>query len=346
MSSPADYRVRLFLSVDLSGSTAFKASSKGVATDNTHEPKWVSSFHHFYSDFPARYKANYSRTTISETPGKCPVVWKAVGDELVFCGRVETRKCVAVALLSFINTLHDYRKYLLTNCPELDVKGAGWLAAFPEPNRAVRVRIDAAGEEYISASEELEQAADQSPYDFDFLGKAIDTGFRVAHLATPERFAISVQLARLIAQMPRGFGFDYSVRLDTPIILKGVNRGVPYPFLYIDTMEHLSAKACRLKERQLLGLGVTPERELLRDYLDDYCELVGTDPIALPELSATEDIPLPRTYLILRPQIEEHFQQEALRAMPIGLSDPPSQNSSKEESEADTVTDADNLISP
>lgn len=47
----ADYRVRLLLSVDLSGSTDFKSSSDGEQREHAN-PKWVRAFEAFYRDFP------------------------------------------------------------------------------------------------------------------------------------------------------------------------------------------------------------------------------------------------------------------------------------------------------
>lgn len=162
----------------------------------------------------------------------------------------------------------------------------------------------------FSASEALEAAADQRPFDYDFLGKAIDTGFRVAGAAKPERFVLSVQLARLLASAPPGFGFDYEIRLDQPIFLKGVNRGEPYPVLYIDTMTHLSVEGIRKKERALLNPNGAPGRELLADYLHTYCQVVGTDEIMLPA-DTLDEVPLePASYSEHREAIAEHLRQE------------------------------------
>lgn len=337
MPTPAGYRVRLFLSVDLSGSTAFKDSKGAQPRDGEPTPKWVTVFHHFYSDFPARFKSHYANGSANIEPDTCPVVWKAVGDELVFCGRVRCKKSVSHALLSFINTIIDYRKHLLDETPELDVKGAAWLAAFPEPDRAVRVRVDK-GKDWISASEELEAAADASPYDFDFLGKAIDTGFRVAHLASPERFALSVQLTRLISQFPDGFGFDFPILFDTPVLLKGVNKGIPYPFLFIDTMEHLPSKSVTLRERELLEVPGAPGKDKILAYLNEYCTLVGTDEICLAERPPNLDIDPPASYQKLLPQIQEHFKQEAARGVE-SIAEPPDVN----DSDADRVEISDDL---
>lgn len=243
----------------------------------------------------------------------CPIVWKAIGDELVFCGRVSNKRAVCTTLAAFIETIHSYRKTLNDHKIDLNLKGAAWLAAFPEPNRAVQVghRGNSAGA--ISASEALERAADQQPFNYDFLGKAIDTGFRVASTATPERFSLCVQLSRLLASLPAGFGFDFDIRVEQPMVLKGVNRGIPYPVLYIDTMEHLPIEAVRKKERALLKINTPPSREELSEYLNAYCGVVGTDEIFLPTDINDKILSVPTSYETNRGLIAAHLKPEAGR---------------------------------
>ncbi|HGG64165.1 MAG TPA: hypothetical protein ENK34_06265 [Rhodobacteraceae bacterium] len=308
---PAEYRVRLFLSVDLSGSTAFKNSDAGEHRQDGPTPKWVTVFQQFYTDFPARFKTNYHNEK-NEAVGNdgCPELWKAVGDELVFCGRITNKKSCAVALNSFINTLHQYREILHNDGINLNLKGTGWLAAFPEPNRAVQLRRTNEDPELLSASEALEKCADDKPFDYDFLGKAIDTGFRIAGTAKPERFVLSVQLARILADDPAKSGFGHSIRFARPKSLKGVNRDEPYPLLYIDTMKHLPNEHLHEKERQLLGEGSPPNRDEFASYLKCYCEVVGTDEIMLPDDAKGEETAPPESYTKHKEKIANYLLQE------------------------------------
>lgn len=305
---PADYRVRLFLSVDLSGSTAFKNSSSGEHRHKGSAPKWVTVFQQFYADFPAFFGSEFQKQTNGSVgEDSCPKLWKAVGDELVFCGTMSNQKACIVALNAFISTLHIYRKRLLDENVGLNVKGAGWLAAFPEPNRTVQLRPTEGIPELHSASEALEASADQSPFDYDFLGKAIDTGFRVANKANPEQFVLSVQLARLITGTDPEQGFGHNIRLDPPTTLKGVNKNEPYPMLYIDTMQHLPTKKTRLLEREVLNENEPPNRERLVAYLEAYCEVVGTDEIMLKVDALSEDCAPPESYVQHKILIEKHL---------------------------------------
>lgn len=309
----AEYRVRLFLSVDLSGSTAFKNSKDGAEIDGSASPRWVNVFQKFYSGFPEEYQSTYQRHK-TELVGNdlCPSLWKAVGDELVFCGTVSNKKGISLAILAFIDTLHAYRNRLQEQKHNLNLKGAAWLAAFPEPNRAVQLRSVPNELQFFTASEALERAADATPHSFDFLGKAIDTGFRVASTASTECFALSVQLARLLVSLPPGFGFDHDVRFAQPITLKGVNGGEPYPRLYIDTMKHLPSEGVRKKERALLKTDVGLARNELSDYLKEYSSVVGTDEIILPDTSECKRaaLKLPDSYLSSRELINIHLQGE------------------------------------
>ena len=196
----AGYRVRLFLSVDLSGSTQFKNSTDGETREQA-SPKWVTTFEDFYRDFPAKFRSKYaSHKTAQVGNDDCPELWKAVGDELVFCGRVTNRKTVLVAVMSFVDTLQDYRKTFVSKSLPLNLKGSAWIAAFPEPNRAINLRSTGEGADFLTASEALENAADTRPFEYDFLGKSIDTGFRIGSFARPERFILSVELAQLLAR--------------------------------------------------------------------------------------------------------------------------------------------------
>ena len=74
VSSPPDYRVRLFLSADLSGSTAFKTAYPDPIS-------WVPRFKHFYSEFLAQYTARYSEycaehnASCGELANELPKLW-------------------------------------------------------------------------------------------------------------------------------------------------------------------------------------------------------------------------------------------------------------------------------
>ncbi|AUH33811.1 hypothetical protein [Paracoccus tegillarcae] len=307
----ADYRIRLFLSVDLSGSTAFKNSKEGEARKAGATPSWVTVFQSFYSDFPSLFAHEFQQQkNASVGADTCPQLWKAVGDELVFCGRVTNKKSCAVALHAFVKTLYHYRKALKDQDVELNVKGAGWLAAFPEPNRTVQLRTGHGGPELLPASEALERSADEKPFEFDFLGKAIDTGFRVADKAQPDRFVLSVQLARLLATDGPDLSFGYQVRMERPMVLKGVNKNEPYPLLFIDTMDLLPTRDAKQLEREVLREDESPNPAKVSSYLAAYCKVVGTDEIMLKADSNANEVGFPESYSEHREIISKHLEGE------------------------------------
>lgn len=159
----------------------------------------------------------------------------------------------------------------------------------------------------VTASEALELVADERPFECDFLGKAMDTGFRVAQLAKPERFTLSVQLAQVILDSLEHYQFEHEIRFDKPILLKGVNGGKPYPVLYMDTMQHLSTEHVQIHERRLLGQSDAPSRAQLREYLDAYCSVVSTERIRLPTEPGDFAIEPTKSYHLYREKIEKHL---------------------------------------
>lgn len=78
-----DYRLRLFLSIDLSGSTEYKVKNN-LRKDNLY-PKWVHTITKgFYDTFPSIFENECSEL-------KCeafPKIWKKIGDEIIFCNRI------------------------------------------------------------------------------------------------------------------------------------------------------------------------------------------------------------------------------------------------------------------
>ncbi|MGD7108464.1 hypothetical protein, partial [Ralstonia pseudosolanacearum] len=76
----------------------------------------------------------------------------------------------------------------------------------------------------------------------DFIGPSMDTGFRVASVASPRRFVLSADLAFMLAHaagnLPSTWPvehlqFYYEGRKD----LKGVTNGTPYPVFWVNAVE-------------------------------------------------------------------------------------------------------------
>ena len=276
-----DYRLRLFLSVDLVGSTAYKAGEGNSVDDHLQSPfpLWVDRIGHFYSEFPRKLGREYEKRADAELPDlreTRPHVWKTIGDEIVLCTRLHSSEHMALCIDAFLRTLESYGDSLEKSKISLDVKGAAWVAAFPTPNITVPVADtysnwseEAFG---LQTDEDLEAQAEKEPWRFDFLGKDIDAGFRITKHSSAERLALSVELAYLLASAcaegGRSFRFSYSGR-DT---MKGVVRGRPYPLISIDTERRSSRRAVRALERAMTGerdLDPHMLRSFLAAFIDD-----------------------------------------------------------------------------
>lgn len=204
------YRVRLFLSVDLTNSTSFKSSRPPHS--------WVPIFRDFYSQFFETFRRKHievvekaereisdlNSSQISLLKSSSPKFWKTVGDEILFVNRVDS--CFEVFLLvrAFSEALQEYEAALSseTETESLGVKGAGWIASFPYPNTTIEMPRHSTGENGgLSEREEIERSADEDPSIHEFLGKGLDYGFRIAKNASSDFLAISPALADVIARL-------------------------------------------------------------------------------------------------------------------------------------------------
>ena len=221
---PPTTGLRLFLSADLAGSTAFKQSGK--------LDEWQKYFREFYRQLPAllRQKLVGGRFKGIELP-----VWKLIGDEIVFSAPLsrwdQSHRCVA----AFRAAVVEFRQRTIAATDgRLDVKCAGWTAGFPVGNICV------------------ESPADLPP---DYIGPGMDIGFRLVKAAVPRRMLLSVELAWLLS-LPRSdptATFFVSGGME----LKGVAKGRSYPSIWLDNFrdapERSAADELDIHEERLRG---------------------------------------------------------------------------------------------
>jgi hypothetical protein len=257
------------MSVDLVGSTAFKGGIGDTKVDYSAHPLWVEEIRKFYQEFPAAVRKRYSQQTatseLDHLSGNAPLVWKTIGDEIIFCCRIRSADHLVCIVHSFMQSLSDYGRVLDARDKYLDVKGAAWIAAFPAPNVTVEVfqGADEAAEETSDSdlpSEELERVADDEPHKVDFLGKGIDCGFRLAKYSSSDKLTLSVELALALCDAANSEGarfqgqFNYLGREE----LKGVIGGRPYPIVTIDTERNPNRKKVMDLERSVNGHPLVP----------------------------------------------------------------------------------------
>lgn len=236
--SATETSLRLFLSADLAGSTAFK--------QNGEPDEWQKFFRNFYQQLPAFVIRHAEELGERSDLLK---VWKLIGDEVVFSTQLTKWDQAARCLALFRSALFEFRKATIeaTN-GRLDVKAAAWTAGFPVGN--IRVEpMDGLGEDYV--------------------GPGMDIGFRLVKAASPRRMLVSVELAWLLslAERVRHFTFFLSEGLE----LKGVAKGQTYPCIWLDNFrddpERGTADQLVLDEESLRG---KPPPECNQDNLHEF----------------------------------------------------------------------------
>ncbi len=241
--------LRLFLSADLTGSTALKQKQAA------HE--WQLFFNRFYTQLPVYVERQFGSEQNRLS------VWKTIGDEIVFSAALVRSADVPTMVRAFRDGVAEYRRDMLAGFPALDIKTAGWTAGFPVGNLAVPL----AGQ----------------PPQTDYIGPAMDIGFRLVKEATPRRFMLSVELAFILTRVDP----DSCIRVDKSLDLKGVGRGHRYPALWLDHF-HTESEHCSVWDRLELAeerlTGPAPARlpcEDVNAYCRDWLAAIG-EPFMIP----------------------------------------------------------------
>lgn len=200
-------RLRIFLSVDLIGSTEYKIAHM---RDPATEPSWwpiVSML--FYTDFQRKFFENWENYATLAKPddvGAGPKFWKAMGDELIFSKICTSQDQVVAAVQVWRRTVLDFK--INWTHPELRFKTGGWLVGTPCRNweiaflRADQEELDEtlSGNSVAYNFNLLKQYYDPSclrKIDIDFIGPSMDCGFRILGFADERKFVMSADLAYL-----------------------------------------------------------------------------------------------------------------------------------------------------
>jgi hypothetical protein len=250
-------RLRIFLSVDLVGSTAFKQArppellKQNRAESSSLGPAWFKSILSFYRDFESMLREQWAsfnaECEIKKLP-ECnePEFWKSNGDELLYTFELREPSEAASIMILWLSTLENYRRALRSNTPELDIKSAAWIAGFPVMNSEVIFREGIGNSKAGEADDALLHQHDllniwysgikkRAGLTKDYVGPAIDTGFRIAGWASSRKMVISVDLALLLTgtSLDHNIKEKFSIFFDGTQPLKGVVGGRPYPIIWI-----------------------------------------------------------------------------------------------------------------
>jgi class 3 adenylate cyclase len=232
--------LRLFLSADLAGSTAFKQSGK--------LDEWQKFFREFYRQLPALVQQKLVAMDFPEI--ELPV-WKLIGDEIVFSTPLDHWQQPPRCLAAFRAAVAEYRqRTVAATGGRLDVKCAGWTAGFPVGN------IQVEPHEHLPA---------------DFIGPGMDIGFRLVKAASPRRMLLSVELAWLLS-LPN-HSPSATMFVGRGLELKGVAKGRTYPCIWLDNFlneeDRSPADKLELEEERLRG---TAPKECVPTDLHTFCQ--------------------------------------------------------------------------
>jgi hypothetical protein len=227
-------RLRLFLSVDLEGSTRFKQSR------HVWRPEILS----FYRDFDFILQDEYRVFAEGHRqPLPAAEFWKSNGDELLYVCELQSLSHAHALMHIWLAALSRYRAENEAATHELDVKSTAWVGLFPAPNAEVFFRRgpaphgqDRAKDPVLVQAElrdEWYMGGPSSTITRDFVGPSIDTGFRLTSWATPRRLILSVDLAFLLTSAyTRSIG-PLRLHLSGREKLKDIIDDQPYPKIWI-----------------------------------------------------------------------------------------------------------------
>lgn len=296
------YRVRLFLSVDLVGSTAFKSK------ESQNNFVWMKAFQKFYGRFPKIFTRHYTDfcSTAPEIAEKerddLPKVWKTIGDEIIFVNRVYSIAHLAAYVYAFRKALIDFGEEI-GSAFELNTKGNAWVAAFPTPNRSIQLSLSRGdtlhGESEDLLTEDVELAVDDKPGEFDFLGKGIDGGFRISRNSAVDAMTLSPALAYLLCKAKRNVDttkFDCQFSFHEPQVFKGVVGGRKYPVISLITSRDKDHEAVETWEAKLLDRPREAQIGALFEYLEHYIKAYKIEKPALKLTYGSAEVSAPSYY--------------------------------------------------
>lgn len=201
--------LRLFMSADVAGSTAFKAK---VDVAGAAEPAWLSVFRGFFANFPIMLMGQTAAEMVEEDSLPEIAVWKALGDELILSCPIHTAEEATLLVRALYLAMANYESRYLTALP-LRLKATAWVAEFPGPNIEI----------------EIPELSGGGPIT-DFIGPSIDLGFRISKFARPSAVALSLDLVELLLSSRNSDLLTFQVIGREE--LKGVMFGRPYPIVW------------------------------------------------------------------------------------------------------------------
>lgn len=201
--------IRLFISVDMVGSTQFKSRFTGQGSQG-----WLETFRGFFSNFPLMLAGQVGFEFIESDCTPEINVWKVMGDEVIFVAEPASAAEITSILCAMLRTMAMYEAKFFDRLP-LRLKATAWLADFGEQN----IELDIA-----------ELSMGEGGRHLDYIGPDVDLGFRLSKFARASTLVLSLDLLEqlLAADNVDDLAF-YSLGSEE---LKGVMFGRPYPLVW------------------------------------------------------------------------------------------------------------------
>lgn len=203
-------RLVMFLSADVVGSTAFKASAAG----EDGQLAWLEAFETLFRELPLIFIGKVAEYFMLEDDLPHSGVWKVMGDEVVFAARPQSLLQAQLIAAAFCDAVYCYDARIASRWP-LRIRGCCWGAEIGRRNRVIEIP------EMLGASEER-------PY-LDYLGPDIDIGFRLSAHSRPGEVILSPNLAEAFAASADRRRMNFHFIGSAP--MKGVCGGHPFPLV-------------------------------------------------------------------------------------------------------------------
>lgn len=204
--------LRLFISIDMVGSTQFKAQCSGAGG-------WLETFRTFFTNLPLMVEGQLGFAFLEREETPAVDIWKVMGDELLFMAEPNSADELIIILRSVLKAMKLFEEQHYQKLP-LRLKGTAWLAKFGEENIELEVP---------------ELTTGDGPPHVDYIGPDLDLGFRITKFARPALLALSLDLVEALLDSEDAQGIDlYHVGAEP---LKGVMFGRPYPVVWMPDPE-------------------------------------------------------------------------------------------------------------
>jgi len=273
----------LFFSVDIVDSISFKRN---------YINEWCDLFKSFYKDFPNNYlfeeckKIKKNRNEEISIEISKPHIWKTIGDEITFyvdiCKSFEEGKkelsdktyydmilyYITALFYSIKNYNKDAENKINNYEPALKIKGTAWFANVVDGSyydgKYGNIRIP------------LSEVDEKNCNEYDFIGRQIDIGFRIAKYSTLNQLIISVELAILLLRDNYLTIEDLSMKIcySGRNQIKGIFENIGYPIIYIDMMDKLNHSENKLLNKNDPGINMIDLMRFLEEFIKNTNHLI------------------------------------------------------------------------